>query len=94
MPNYRTATGLALGAGGPMHMPTLFNPGGHRTSLHPLQRAGHVSAASHSLMPNLPAAGGPDIQGGRRYPAAWVNMPLPPVLFAAGGPYDPRFMVA
>jgi len=93
MPNYRTSTGLALGAGGPMHMPTLFRPEGLGVSLHPLQRAGVVAFNSHAMLPNLPAAGGPDIQGGRRHPAAHYDMPLPPVLYASGSARDPRFMV-
>jgi len=80
---------VALGVGGPLHMPTFYRGGG--VSLHPLQRSGQVPATSHMMAPMHAAPIGPDIQG--HAPAAHFDMPNPPVLFGPGGPNDPKFMV-
>ena len=92
--------------GGPIYLPTSVNasvggdrhafayykgPGG--VSLHPLQRAGVVGADSHSILPAQGAPQRPGLGGGG-YPAAKVNMQLPPVLTYAGSPRDGRFQVA
>lgn len=62
-------------------------------SLHPLQRAGVVSAASH----NHPAAARQGAQGlmhvGDGPPAGLVHVTFPPPVQVAGSPRDPRVMI-
>lgn len=62
-------------------------------SLHPLQRAGVVSAASH----NHPAAARLGAQGldhiGDGPPAGLSHVTFPPAIQIAGSPRDPRVMI-
>jgi hypothetical protein len=76
---------------GNMHTFTRFL-GASRVSLHPLQRAGLVSADSHAMAPNMSASlhryslgDGP--------PAGHANLQMPPVVPIAGSPRDPSYQV-
>ena len=64
-------------------------------SLHPLQRSGHVSAASHhgagSVNVRQFAATWPGLGDGP--PAGLVHVTLPPMVQIAGSPRDPRIMI-
>lgn len=84
-------TTVAFGVTGDLFLPTLFR-GANRVSLHPLQRAGLVSAKSHDYAPVTPAQG-PGGLGQPYYGAGRMNMTLPPYVPIAGSPRDPNFMV-
>jgi hypothetical protein len=64
-------------------------------SLHPLQRAGTVSARSHNFAQNMrmPAAGYGTIGSAQSTPAGLVQVSFPPLVQIAGSPRDPRVMV-
>jgi hypothetical protein len=87
-------TSVAAGVGGGLWTFTYYRGRTGGVSLHPLQRGGQVSAASHAMMSAqaAPAHDGRHI-GGSVYPAAKFNMTLPPVVPIAGGPRDGNFQV-
>jgi hypothetical protein len=84
-------TSVASGVGGPVHSFARYRGIGG-VVLHPLQRAGMVSADSHAVV-GAQGAHGPNGLGDPFYAAAAFDMRLPPVVPIAGGPRDPRFMV-
>lgn len=94
MPNYVTQTSISMGVAGPMHRPTFYRDSG--VSLHPFQRAGLVGAQAHTqgLGAQAVAHGlpGGDIGQGR-YPAARVDMVLPPVVPFTTNPNQGKFQV-
>ena len=91
MPNYRTYTSVSMGVAGPLHKPTFFRHG--ETSLHPLQRAGVVAAASHAMQPAPMRMHSPGLGSGL-YPAGRMDMTLPPVVPFTGNPMQGKFSVA
>ena len=91
-PNTQSWQSLGAHAGGDTHTFTQFRMIGNGASLHPLQRTGEVSADSHGMWPRM-SARGPSTIGDSKYPAAVVNMTLPPIVSTVGGPRDPNMMV-
>lgn len=75
---------------GDMHQFTRYL-GPSRVALHPLQRSGAVSAASHSILGNVGAPHWPGLGDGP--PAGHSNLTMPPVVPIAGSPRDPAFMI-
>lgn len=85
-------TSVAAGVGGSTHLFTSRYRGGDGVSAHPLQRAGFFA----NLVAFTFGAQGARTVGGlgdAYYPAAQMNMTLPPVVPIAGGPRDVDFMV-
>ncbi len=76
---------------GNMHLFTRWRGLGG-VSLHPLQRSGQVSAASHATFGAQGAHHHPGL-GDTPFPAGAMNMTLPPVVPIHGSPRDAAFMV-
>lgn len=61
-------------------------------SLHPLQRVGAVSAASHDVVGRQGAMSHPTI-GDTRFPAGHHDLTLPPIVPLAGSPRDSAMQI-
>jgi hypothetical protein len=88
--NKQQVQSLGAVATGDVHTFTRFRTAPDGASLHPMQRSGHVSSASHGMGVKHSAFSGSGGLGGSVYPASHVDMQLPPV--APVG--QARFMVA
>jgi hypothetical protein len=64
-------------------------------SLHPLQRAGSVSARSHNFAANqrMGAAGYGTVGSAQFAPAGLAHVTFPPLVQIAGSPRDARVMI-
>lgn len=85
-------TSVAAGVGGTTHLFQSRYRDAGGVSAHPLQRAGIVSNA----LSFVSGAQGARSRGGLGepwYPAAAMDMTLPPIIPIAGNPRDPDFMV-
>lgn len=91
--NKQQVDSLGAHASGITHTFARFRTGSDGASLHPLQRTGQVSAASHQMGVKQSAAGMDGLGSAQTAPAAWVNMTLPPLIPIYGNPRDPKFRV-
>lgn len=78
--NKQQVQSLGAIATGNVHMQVRFRTGADGASLHPLQRSGQVSAASHSMGVRHSAVGPAGLGSAEHAPAAQTIDTFPPVL--------------
>jgi hypothetical protein len=93
--NRQQQTSIGAIATGDRHVHIPFRlQSGDGASLHPLQRAGQVSAASNRAGVRMRAAGPPGLGDASSAMVPYVNQQWPPVVPIAGGVRDPAMQVA